>query len=309
MGDEEYRPGVAITAAPTWTLRPATTADAAAIGQLMFEAFAALDRAAGQPFFYGSLADALSEIDAMLARSDASGIVAVAVDQQMLGAIFVQDITVAGSPEEGVTVGVGPLAVAPGAQMRGIGRALLEASDASGAARARLTQDAFNNRSLCLYLSLGFRFTAPLAFLSRAAGAIEPVEWDPGMVCSAELVQDHGHDASLLHASLLGFVRPVPFSALVVRLEGGTILGYIEDNPSYPHGCATSVSVIHKLIVNLVGRHSEAAVCVGAPFDGDAQLALGLRRVGFVQVRPVNLMLRGNFQPSKTTAYLTTSEY
>jgi ribosomal protein S18 acetylase RimI-like enzyme len=63
---------------------------------------------------------------------------------------------------------VGPLAVAPAAQGRGVGRRLMEAvlARAEGAAGVRLTQAPHNAASFALYASLGFEVKEPLAILS-----------------------------------------------------------------------------------------------------------------------------------------------
>jgi len=63
---------------------------------------------------------------------------------------------------------VGPIAVAPAAQGRGIGRRLMEAvlARAEGAAGVRLTQAPRNAVAFALYASLGFEVKEPLAILS-----------------------------------------------------------------------------------------------------------------------------------------------
>lgn len=63
---------------------------------------------------------------------------------------------------------VGPLAVAPAAQGRGVGRRLMEAvlERAAGAAGVRLTQAPHHPASFALYVSLGFEVKEPLAMLT-----------------------------------------------------------------------------------------------------------------------------------------------
>jgi predicted N-acetyltransferase YhbS len=320
------------TPPPVFAIRAAAAADAAAIGTLFFDAFDTLDRASGQPPFVSSVAASIVGAELMLARADACGFVAVrAHDHRIIGASFEQrmggDVDAVTGVGGRSTLGLGPVAVHPDVQLGGVGRALLDAGEACTAAagRGRLTQDAFNNQSLCLYLSYGFHFAAPLSFISRPAGVVgggtaaadagSPppsvvVEWPPTVSWQCEMVSERNHGASKLHLELLGFVRPLPFTALVARAVGnGDVIGYIEDKPSYPHGCSRATAVLQLLIEQLVVEHPTTAVNVGVPFDGSAQLLLALRRQGFAQVRPVNLLVRGDFPPPQTEAYLSSSSY
>jgi ribosomal protein S18 acetylase RimI-like enzyme len=62
---------------------------------------------------------------------------------------------------------VGPLAVAPAAQGRGVGRRLMEAVlERAGAAGIRLTTAPHNPAAFAMYTSLGFEVKEPLAILS-----------------------------------------------------------------------------------------------------------------------------------------------
>jgi GNAT superfamily N-acetyltransferase len=65
--------------------------------------------------------------------------------------------------------GIGPIAVDPATQNRGVGRSLMQAvidpAKAQGMGSIRLGQAAYNNRSLCLYTRLGFQTRAPLSVM------------------------------------------------------------------------------------------------------------------------------------------------
>jgi GNAT superfamily N-acetyltransferase len=65
--------------------------------------------------------------------------------------------------------GIGPIALDPAAQNRGVGRALMQAvidrAAAQGVSGIRLVQAAYHNRSLCLYTKLGFQTRAPLSVI------------------------------------------------------------------------------------------------------------------------------------------------
>src|SRR5215470_4503409 len=69
---------------------------------------------------------------------------------------------------------IGPIAVAPPAQGRGVGRQLLERAielAGGGVPQVRLVQESFNESSLGLYLRTGFRVVAPLVELALRAGS------------------------------------------------------------------------------------------------------------------------------------------
>ena len=296
-----------------FALRKAAKEDAEAIGALLFAAFDSLDRQHGQRPFYASEASAMAGAHAMLARSDAFGVVAVGeADNALLGAAFAQRIGVRGGAES--VLGIGPVGVAPDAQSRGLGRALLHGVGAHTALRARMTQDAFNNASLTLYLSCGFEFAAPLAFLSRSRAQTADTPSSPpavaGLRVARETVADDAHAAARLHARLLGFRRPTPFDALVVRNAAGECVAYVQRAAAYPHGCAESFEAHLCAIDAWCAALPEAASLEIAVPCTRSRTLLALRKRRFRQVRPVNLLLRGDWSAHcDTEFYLSTASY
>src|SRR5207248_2231101 len=74
----------------------------------------------------------------------------------------------------GAVATIGPLAVEPAAQGRGIGRRLLERlveTAGKGVPQVRLVHESWNAASLGLYLRAGFRVVAPLVELELAPGS------------------------------------------------------------------------------------------------------------------------------------------
>src|SRR5258708_1227845 len=140
------------------TMRRATPEDAAACGQICFEAFTSLNRAHNFPPDFPAPEVAIGVLSAMFSHPGCYCVVA-----EQAGRI-------AGSnclDERAIVAGVGPITVDPNLQNRGAGRrlmlAVMERARERGAAGVRLVQAAFHNRSLSLYAGMGFEVREPLA--------------------------------------------------------------------------------------------------------------------------------------------------
>src|SRR6185437_2878497 len=103
--------------------------------------------------------------------------------------------------------GVGPITIDPAVQNDGAGRALMEAvmsrSQERGFPGIRLVQAGYHNRSLALYLKLGFQPREQLALVQgRAIGKVSPGYSVRGAApndlsaCKDLSVRVHGHDRS-----------------------------------------------------------------------------------------------------------------
>ncbi|MGC2524194.1 MAG: GNAT family N-acetyltransferase, partial [Stellaceae bacterium] len=107
--------------------------------------------------------------------------------------------------ERGTIAGIGPITVSPGVQNRSTGRqlmnAVIERSNARGAAGIRLLQSAYHNRSLCLYTKLGFdrrepcsKMEGPQLRISLPGYAVRPATQSDIAACNALCRRVHGHD-------------------------------------------------------------------------------------------------------------------
>ncbi|HWG97632.1 MAG TPA: GNAT family N-acetyltransferase [Nitrospira sp.] len=142
------------------TFRPGTVRDAAACGQIGYEAFKAIAEQHGFPPDFPSADRAVGLLSQILTRPDVYSVVAE-LDGQVVGSNFLW---------EGDTIaGVGPITVASTAQNAGLGRMLmksvLDRANARRQAGVRLVQAAYHNRSLSLYTKLGFQAREPLSTL------------------------------------------------------------------------------------------------------------------------------------------------
>ena len=145
-------------------IRRAEATDAAECGRTIYEAFGAIDDQHNFPRHIPSAEIATSVVAMRITHPGFYGVVAER-DGRILGSSFMDERSPIG--------GIGPVTVDPAAQNAGIGRRLMEAVIERAAARqlagVRLVQDAFHNRSLCLYTRLGFVTREPLSVMQGEA--------------------------------------------------------------------------------------------------------------------------------------------
>jgi predicted N-acetyltransferase YhbS len=215
----------------TPTIRPAVAADAAECGRIIHDAFAAISGQHNFPKDFPSIEAGRRVAEMLIAAPGFYGFVAEE-DGRIVGSNFLD--------ERGPIAGIGPITVDPAQQNTGVGRRLMEAVMARAAARGlpgvRLVQDAFHNRSMCLYTSLGFVVREPLSVMQgRALGlslpgyhvrAAAPEDSD---ACNALCRRVHGSErsADLAHAISEG-------TAVVVE-HLGRITGYATQLAFFGH--------------------------------------------------------------------------
>jgi predicted N-acetyltransferase YhbS len=155
------------TAAPSRaavTIRRAKPEDAAACGQICYEAF------------YKIATDHNFPPDLPSAEVSAGMFTQLFAGPRFYCVVAEADGRIAGSncmDERDAIAGIGPITINPKAQNRGIGRKLMDAvldrARERNFAGVRLVQAAFHNRSLSLYTTLGFDVREPLAVFQGAA--------------------------------------------------------------------------------------------------------------------------------------------
>ena len=146
------------------SIRAAEDRDADRAGDVNFLAFYDVALRHAQPPVVHTPADARGYVRHLLAFDPMGGLVAE-VDGEIVGMAWVHG--------RGPVATLGPLAVDPRMQGRGIGRALLgRCIDLAGprVPQLRLVQESYNTTSLGLYLRAGFRVVAPLLELELAPG-------------------------------------------------------------------------------------------------------------------------------------------
>jgi GNAT superfamily N-acetyltransferase len=206
----------------TVAIRAAWAADAAMCGPIIHAAFAAVANQHNFPRDFPSVEAAIGLAEMLIADPGFYGVVAER-DGHILGSNFLDKRSPIG--------GIGPITVDPAAQNTGIGRRLMQAVIERAAAQKlagiRLVQDAYHNRSLCLYTRLGFVTREPLSAMQgpplalRLPGyEVRPATTADLDVCNGLCRRVHGFEraAELVAAIAQG-------SAMVVE-HLGCITGY-----------------------------------------------------------------------------------
>ena len=269
-------------------LREATPDDAAALGQIVFDAFGDIHDHHRFQRDFPVLEAATGLMENWAAHPAVWGVVAE-VEGRVVGSNFLD--------ERGPIRGVGPITVDPSGQNSGVGRALMEAviergEDAPG---IRLLQDAFHMRSLCLYRSLGFDVKEPVAVTTGKprSAPVQGVEVRP-------LAEDDIDECGALSERVHGFTRAdelrdaVHAFAPFVALRDGRVVAYASAVNFWPmnHGVAERDDDMRALLVG-------AAAAVDDPIAFLAPLRSPLFHwalsEGLRLVKPMNLMALGEY--------------
>jgi len=137
--------------------------DAVECGRILHAAFAAIAAAHNFPPDFPSAEVATDVASMLIAQPGFYGVVARS-DGRIVGSNFLDERSVIG--------GIGPITIDPAVQNNRVGRQLMqtiiERAAAKKMAGIRLVQDAYHNRSLCLYTSLGFATREPLSVMQGA---------------------------------------------------------------------------------------------------------------------------------------------
>lgn len=203
-------------------LRRGTPADAAILGEICYRAFTAVAEAHHFPPDFPSSDVASALLAGYLGHAGFFGVVAE-VDAKIVGSNFLD--------ERGSISGIGPVTVDPALQNGGAGRALMQAalrrSQERGCSGIRLLQAGYHNRSLALYLKLGFEAREQLACVQGpavgkavAGHSVRSADERDLAACNRLCLRVHGHErgGELADAIAQGAAR--------VAESAGRITGY-----------------------------------------------------------------------------------
>jgi len=228
------------------TLRAARPEDAAACGQICYDAFSTLNRKHGFPCDFPAPEAAIGVLTSMFSAPGIYSVVAER-DGRIVGSNCMDERT--------IIKGVGPITVEPGDQNGGVGRALMrdviERASDKNAAGVRLVQAAFHNRSMSLYTSLGFDVREPLSCMQGRTTQ----RTVPGCAVRPATTDDLHHCARLSR-QVHGFARGEDLAQSVeqgtakVVERGGRIAGYTTMLAFFGHTTAETNTDLQALLAS-----------------------------------------------------------
>jgi len=225
-------------------LRRTEVGDAAAIGDICYRAFKTIAETHHFTPDFPSPEVAAGLLASLIGHQGFFGLVAES-DGRIVGSNFLD--------ERNPISGVGPITIDPTLQNDGAGRALMDAvlkrSAERGFAGIRLVQSGYHNRSLALYLKLGFEVRehlsclqgAPIA-LSVPGCAVRPATAADQAACDQVCFRIHGHarGGELADAIVHGTAK--------VAERAGRITGYATSVAFFGHAVGESNDDLKALI-------------------------------------------------------------
>ena len=272
-------------AQPDVTIRTATAEDGPACGQICYDAFSTINAAHGFPCDFPGPEAGIKVLSMMFSTPGFYCVVA-----ESNGRIIGSNILV----EQAVIQGVGPITIDPKSQNLGVGRRLMQVvmdrANQNGAAGVRLVQAAFHNRSLSLYVSLGFDIREPLSCLqgrtrerSTPGCLVRPAQPADEAACNALSRRVHGFDrgAELARAIQQGTARVVE--------RGSRVTGYTTNLGFFGHSTAETNVDMQSL---LASAEAFAGPGILVPSRNSALMRWCLAN-GLHVVQPMTLMSTG----------------
>ena len=258
--------------------------DAAACGLLLYETFGHLSDTHGFEREFGSAQEAASWVAEILRHPSFSSWMAKESGGRLVGCNFLDERT--------KLYGLGPVAISPASQNRGLGTRLMNVAlrhaTEEGALGIRLVQDGYNVVSLALYAKMGFVVREPLVVMGGPPLCGETGR--PGTdadvdacVALCRNVLDYDRSAEIREAVSKGIAR-------VVEREG-QLTGYTTGIGYEGHTVGKSWIDVKDLIAGsaTVGRPGFLV-----PTRSDEMMVWCLSK-GFRIVHPTNLMTLGPY--------------
>jgi predicted N-acetyltransferase YhbS len=272
-------------------VRPALPEDSPVCGEICYRAFSAINSAHNFPCDFPGPEAASGLLSKMFSSPDFYCVVA-----ESGGRIIGSNVL----DQRSIIAGVGPITIDPAAQNLGAGRKLMQAvmdrANQRHAAGIRLVQAAFHNRSLSLYLGLGFDIREPLSCVQGRIPdrdvpgcVVRPAQSADLGACNALSQQVHGFDRGTELA------QAVQQSTAVVVERAGRITGYATALAFFDHATAETNLDMQALIAS---AESFGGPGILVPSRNNALLRWCLAN-GLRVVQPMTLMSTGLFnQPA-----------
>jgi predicted N-acetyltransferase YhbS len=283
---------------PGLAIRPAEPRDVDVAGDVNFVAFHRVALEHGMPPAVTTPAESRRYIRYLLEFDPLGGVVAEE-DDRVVGVAWLHP--------RGAVATIGPVAVDPHVQGRGVGRRLVERLvdvAGKGVAQIRLVQESYNAVSLGLYLRLGFRVVAPLLELELTAPPPPAPRAPSGVAIRAATPEDRPRILAR-DARAFGAQRPQSVDLnlrrgrVLVADAGGALAGYamaIGFDALALLGAASADDP--DLLLGLLARLAEELHVPGRSVRilvpaADRRLVEGLLALGFRVFRAYHYMVRG----------------
>ncbi|MGB2664286.1 MAG: GNAT family N-acetyltransferase [Candidatus Acidiferrum sp.] len=231
---------------PEVVVRVATPQDSGICGQIGYEAFSKLSGDHGFPCDFPNAEIATNVLGMMFSPPGFYCVVAES-GGHVVGSNCLD--------ERSMIAGIGPISIDPAVQNIGVGRKLMQAVMDRAKARCpagmRLVQAAYHNRSLGLYVSLGFEVREPLSCVQgrprerEVPGcAVRRAQLSDLETCNSICQNVHGFDRSKEVAQAIQ-----ENTAMVVE-RGGRVTGYATALAFWGHATAQTSSDLQALIAS-----------------------------------------------------------
>jgi ribosomal protein S18 acetylase RimI-like enzyme len=284
---------------PGLVVRPAQARDVERAGDVNFLAFYRSALLHGVPAVVTTPAESRRYVSHLLEFDPLGGIVAED-GGEVVGLAWLHP--------RGPVATVGPVAVDPAVQGRGIGRRLLEGLfeiAGKGVPQIRLVQESFNLVSLGLYLRTGFRIVAPLLELELPAGTrLDPPPATASVVIRPARADDR---TALVTRDARAFGAPRPQSVdlylqrgrVLVAEERSMLAGYamaigFDARAFLGSASADDARVLLALLGTLAAEFGGRGLAVRALVAAsDRAVVDGLLGFGFRVFRACHYMVRG----------------
>jgi predicted N-acetyltransferase YhbS len=228
--------------------RPGNMDDADDVGTIIVNAFSTIAQRHGFPSDFPSLTIAKDTATSLLSNPNFYSIIAEE-DSKVIGINFLDE-------RSNKVAGIGPLAVNPKSQDKGVGRQLMinamkRARDKK-IAGIRLLQASYHNRSLSLYASLGFVTREPISNMQgkpiQAAipgRTVRKATMDDVNCCNDICLQIHGHDRN---GDIIDSIKQ---GKAKVVIHAGKITGYTCGLDFFNHSVGLTNDDIKALITSV----------------------------------------------------------
>lgn len=269
-------------------IRKATIADTDRCGLIMYLAFKVISDLYRVPSFFPTQEFATQVTGSLIASPSVYGVVAES-NGEIIGANFLD--------ETDMVRKIGPTAVHPDFQSRGIGKKLMQALLERGrdAVSIRLSQESSNITSLALYASLGFEVkeTAVLVHGQPKSSPDPNIEVRP-------LRESDLEECGVLCQQVYGFDRvgelrqAIEIFSPFVATRQNKIVAYASATNFYGHGVAENEADMKALLLGIAAAGNEPLSLI-IPLSHQASLFSWCLSEGLRAVNTVKLMALGAY--------------